>query len=180
MHLLNQLAAGPFPESDGWAWLYRWFDRFAPATGRLRRAICRCYWPTRLERWRGGVVYRTLGVGAFGSVIPTGGIRIRRLTKSRMQPYTLVGSSLGAARAFYYKTCVFETLHLPFLAALVALAIHRAAIGRLDLALENTAVNLLFNGYPIMHHRRTRLRIVQLLEGRAKRRRPVEGVGREE
>jgi hypothetical protein len=80
-----------------------------------------------------------------------------------MAPYTLGGNSLRGARAFYYRTCVFEALHLPFLLTLLALAGVRAAGGRWDLAVEDTAVNLLFNVYPIMHHRRTRTRIVELL-----------------
>ena len=166
MDLRRRLAHDPFPESDGWGWLYRRFARLAPASGRLRPAVCRYFWPNALERWDEGKFYRMLGVGLFGGLIPTGGIRIRRLTKSRMAPYTLTGTSVRAARAFYYKTCVFETLHLPFFLALAGLAIHRASIGRVDLALENTAVNLLLNIYPIMHHRRTRMRIVRLLTGR--------------
>jgi hypothetical protein len=83
-----------------------------------------------------------------------------------MAPYTLAGNSLRAARDFYYRTCVFEILHLPFLVALVILALHRLSIGRADLALENTIVNLLVNVYPVMHHRRTRMRIARLLERR--------------
>ncbi len=81
-----------------------------------------------------------------------------------MAPYTLAGSSLRAARNFYYRACVFEVLHLPFFLVLVFLALDRATHGRVDLALEDTAINLLFNAYPMMHHRRTRTRIVQLLE----------------
>jgi hypothetical protein len=86
-----------------------------------------------------------------------------------MAPYTLAGSSLRAAREFYYRTCVFEALHLPFLLVLVALALHRQSIGRTDLAVENTIVNLIANVYPIMHHRRTRGRIARLLERRSLR-----------
>jgi hypothetical protein len=81
-----------------------------------------------------------------------------------MAPYTLSGPSLGAARAFYYRACVFAALHLPFFLTLIALAVHRAENGRPDLALENTAINLIANVYPMMHHRRTRTRIVQLLD----------------
>lgn len=116
----------------------------------------------------------------FGAVIPTGGKLVRRVTRARMAPYTLAGSSLRAARAFYYRTCVFEALHLPFLLTLLALALHRASIGRVDLALENTAVNLLANVYPVMHHRRTRARILALLErgsARESSRRPGEVAG---
>jgi hypothetical protein len=83
-----------------------------------------------------------------------------------MTPYTLAGSSIKAARDFYYRACVFETLHLPFFVALVALAIQRASIGRVDYAIQETAINLLVNAYPIMHHRNTRRRIVILLTKR--------------
>lgn len=61
-------------------------------------------------------------------------------------------------------------LHVPFLLAMVALTLRQLVLGRLDLALQDTAVNLVLNVYPILHHRRTRLRIVGLLE-RARRRR---------
>lgn len=118
-------------------------------------------------------MYKLLGVHLFGAVIPTGGIVVRRMTKARMSPYTLAGSSLGAARAFYYRACVFEALHLPFLLALAALAAHRAASGRLDLAIEDMVINLAANVYPVMHHRRTRLRIACLLD-RRNRRKPQE------
>ena len=55
---------------------------------------------------------------------------------------------------------------MPFFLTLVGLAIHRASIGRIDYAIDNTVVNLLVNLYPMMHHRRTRTRIVRLLCGR--------------
>lgn len=81
-----------------------------------------------------------------------------------MRPYTLSGTSRRAAREFYYRACVFEAVHLPFLVALLALAVQRASIGRFDLALEDTLVNVFVNLYPILHHRRTRMRIVELLD----------------
>lgn len=157
---------GPFPYEDGWGWLYRAVERVAPAGGRLRRCLCRYLRPNRLELWQGGRIYRLLGVHRFGRVIPTGGIAVRRLTGARMAPYTLKGTSIAAARAFYYRACVFEMLHLPFFLTLVALAVARGAEGRWDLALENTLVNVVVNLYPMMHHRRTRGRIVRLLSRR--------------
>ncbi len=162
--LRAQVARGPFPYEDGWGWLYRAFERVAPAGGRLRGALCRYLYPNGLEFWRRGRIYRLLGVHKFGSVIPTGGIVVRRVTGARMAPYTLTGTSRGAARAFYYRTCVFELLHLPFFLTLVVLAVLRASEGRWDLALENSVLNLAVNLYPMMHHRRTRLRIVKLLD----------------
>ena len=158
----SEFEGGPFPHDDGWGWVYRAVDRVAPPGSAARRALCRYFFPNGLEQWGGGLVYRFLGVPWFGSVIPTGGIVWRRLTGARMVPYTLAGNSLRGARAFYYRTCVFEALHLPFLLTLLFLAGLRAAEGRWDLAVEDTAVNLLCNVYPIMHHRRTRTRIVQL------------------
>lgn len=162
------LVAGPrrgdWPEGDGWSWLYRAFDNAAPRGGRLRRAVCGYFRPTMLERAGDGALFRALGVAWFGRWIPTGGISVRRLTGARMRPYTLRGPSLGAARDFYYRACVFEGLHLPFLLALLALALRQLVLGRVDLALEDSLVNLVFNVYPILHHRRTRGRIVRLAE----------------
>jgi hypothetical protein len=161
------LASGPFPYEDGWGWLYRAFERFAPAGSRRRRAVCGYFYPSGLERARNGLAFRLLGIHLFGAVIPTGGIAIRRATKARMAPYTLAGQSLRAARAFYYRACVFEALHMPFALTLVWLAFDRAMNGRPDLALENTVINVAVNVYPMLHHRRTRARIVRLLERRA-------------
>lgn len=175
--MITRLAAGPFPSDDGWGWLYRTFQRLATARGRLRRAVCRYFAPSGLERWRDGLVFRFLGVQHFGTVIPTGGIAVRRATKARMAPYTLAGTSLAAARAFYYRACVFEALHLPFFVVLTALSVHRAAIGRLDLALENMAINVVVNLYPMLHHRRTRARIVRLLLRAASRPRAAVAAG---
>jgi len=160
------LRAGPFPYDDGWGWLYRLFERIGPADQAGRRWICAYFRPSAVERWRDGLLYRLLGVHLFGALIPTGGIVIRRVTKARMAPYTLPGHSLAAARAFYYRACVFEALHLPFFLTLVALAAHRGLTGRPDLAIEDSVVNLLANVYPVMHHRRTRARIVRLLARR--------------
>jgi hypothetical protein len=136
----------------------------------LRYIVCQYFWPARLERWQWGRIYRLLGVHLFGAVIPTGGILARRALGVRMAPYTLSERSLGGARAFYYRACVFEALHMPFFLALAVLAIHRLAAGRLDLALQNVGLNLLINGYPMLHHRRTRVRIVKLLFTQAARR----------
>jgi hypothetical protein len=86
-----------------------------------------------------------------------------------MAPYTLAGTSLGAAREFYYRTCVFETLHHPFLLALLALSVQRASVGRVDHAIQEVLMNLAVNFYPIMHHRNTRRRIVHLLNQGAPR-----------
>ena len=162
----QELVVGPYPTKDGWGWLYRLYR----SLGRpFQRLLCAYWWPAQIELVGNGLFYKALGVGLFGRVIPTGGVLIRRITGARMKPYTLKGSSIGAARDFFYRTCVFETLHFPFFFTLLLLALHRLFIGRPDLAVENTVVNLVFNVYPMMHHRRTRGRIVRLL-GRARSR----------
>lgn len=161
------LAAGRGPDDDGWGWLYRAFEAVAPPNSAVRRIVCGYFAPSRLERARDGLLFRALGVPRFGRFLPTGGIAVRRATGARMAPYTLSANSLAAARDFYYRACVFEALHLPFFLALAALALHRASIGRIDWAVQETVLNLLVNGYPILHHRDTRRRIVELL-GRRK------------
>jgi hypothetical protein len=80
-----------------------------------------------------------------------------------MAPYALRGTSVAAARDFYYRTCAFEAAHTPFLVALLAITIRQMVAGRLDLAMQDMLVNLLVNIYPIMHHRHTRTRIVKIL-----------------
>jgi hypothetical protein len=87
-----------------------------------------------------------------------------------MAPYTLAGASLGAARAFFYRACIFEALHLTPMLLLTGLSVLRLFQDRPDLAAENMLVNLFVNIYPILHHRHTRVRIVRLLERDAARR----------
>ncbi len=86
-----------------------------------------------------------------------------------MAPYTLPGTSVGAARDFYFRTCVFEACHLPFCLTLLVLSLQRLWIGWIDIAVQEMLLNLAVNVYPIMHHRNTRLRIVRLLSRRAGR-----------
>lgn len=160
-----ELRDGPLPYGDGWSWFYRFHEETIKPRRRLRDLVCGHFWPRRFE----GPIYRLLGVNLFGKVIPTGGIAVRRALRVRMTPYTLKGTSAGAARAFFYRACIFELLHTPFLLTLLGISVHRFLIGRADLALEDLFVNLLFNIYPILHHRNTRVRIVRLLERRARR-----------
>ena len=161
--VVQAIQQGSGPRHDGWGWLYAAFDRLAPPRSVLRRAFCAYYTPMRIETAGRGRLHRWLGVPQFGRIIPTGGVNVRRVTGARMAPYTLARPSLRAAREFYYRACVFETLHLPFFLALVALAIQRVSIGRADWALQETVINLAVNFYPILHHRNTRRRILALL-----------------
>jgi len=167
--VLDQLALGRGPDDDGWGWLYSRLESAAPPSSRQRRFLCRYYLPWKLETAGDGRLYRLLGVGHFGRFIPTGGVAIRRLTGARMVPYTLSGTSLESARDFFYRACVFESLHLPFFIALLAITVDRAASGLWAYAVEDSVVNLVVNLYPMMHHRNTRRRIVRLLSRRASR-----------
>jgi hypothetical protein len=157
---------GPAPQADGWGAIYRFYARMAGLLPPLRRLVRTYFMPSALERWRDGALFRYLGVHLFGRIIPTGGISIRRVTGARMAPYTLAGVSLESARQFFFRTCAFEAAHFPFFVFLLVLAVIRYAEGRVDLAAENMLVNLAVNIYPILHHRRTRYRIVRLLERR--------------
>lgn len=87
-----------------------------------------------------------------------------------MAPYTLRGTSAAAAKDFFYRTCVFEAAHTPFMLALLVIAGYQLTVGRLDLAAQDMLVNLGINIYPIMHHRHTRVRIVRLLARSRERR----------
>ena len=161
--VFDDLQRGAPPADDGWAGVYRLVARVARPTSRQRRVLCRYFLPSRIECAAGGRFYRALGVAVFGRFLPTGGVAIRRATGARMAPYTLAKPTRRAARDFYFRACVFEAAHLPFFLTLVALSLHRASVGRLDLALEDMAVNVVINLYPMMHHRHTRVRIVRLL-----------------
>lgn len=171
--VLKSIHNGSGPPSDGWGWLYRTFDRLAPPASRFRRAVCTYFTPTRLETAQNGRLFRLLGVTAFGRIIPTGGIFVRRMTKARMRPYTLSETTLSGARDFYYRACVFEALHLPFFLALLLLSIDRITAGRIEHAAQDMAINLCVNVYPMLHHRDTRRRILRLLSLKARKSRDI-------
>ena len=158
-----------YPQDDGWKWLYQTYARYIRPHPWLRNLAVSYFTPTRLEMADNGKLYSLLGVRLFGEYIPTGGAAIRRMTGARMAAYTLSGLSVDAVRDFRYRTCVFELLHMPFVLTLLALSAHRLLTGRPDLALENTLVNLVFNIFPLMHHRNTRVRIDRLLKKHEKR-----------
>ena len=159
----DEVVVGPYPRNDGWSWLYHFYTKFIRPLKSIDRIVRGYFFPTRFEEWKHGEIYRRLGVDHFGRWIPTGGVNIRRATGQPMRSYTLSGVSINAAREFFYRSCVFELLHLPFALTLFLLASHRFWIGRPDLALENLLVNLVVNVYPIMHQRYTRVRITRLL-----------------
>ena len=165
----NVLQQGTGPEYDGWGWLYRAFEALAPPGSLRRKAACKYFTPSRFELAGEGRLYRWLGVPLFGRIVPTGGIAIRRATGARMVPYTLARNTVSAARDFFYRACVFESLHFPFFVALLLLAAQRASIGRVDYAIQETLLNLLVNIYPMLHHRNTRRRIFSILSRKAAR-----------
>lgn len=164
------MASSHYPQKGGWTWLYNLYDRTVRPHPWLH-ALFRSYFrPKAFEKAGNGRIYRLLGVGLFGKVIPTGGVQIRRLTGARMAPYTLRGTSLRGAWEFRYRTCAFEAAHTLPMIALMALTVYWFAEGETRLGVEDLLVNLLVNIYPIMHHRHTRVRIDTLLS-RAHRRR---------
>lgn len=156
-----------YPQHDGWRFVYDFYSRYIRPRPFLRRLARAYFAPTAIERAGDGRPFRVLGVPLFGRFVPTGGVEIRRITGWRMQPYTSKSSSLRAARDFFYRACVFEGLHFPFFVALLILTVDRLSSGRFDLAAKDLLVNILVNGYPMIHHRRTRFRILGLLQRKA-------------
>ena len=152
-----------YPQNDGWLWLYRAYFRFIRPVGILRSFVRGYFRPKPVEVADNGRLYRVIGVSKFERFIPTGGIAIRKLTGAKMAPYTLASLSIRAVRDFRYRTVVFKTLHIPFFLALLILSINQYFKGRVDLAIEDMVVNLVFNLYPMMHQRYTRVRIDRLL-----------------
>lgn len=74
---------------DGYEWLARFDKGFLKKALPLRNLLLQYYRPAFFEKFGYGIIYRFLGVHIFGKYLPTGGIQIRRLTKSKMQSYTL-------------------------------------------------------------------------------------------
>ena len=72
---------------------------------------------------------------------------------------------MNGAKEFKYKSCFFETLHIPFFAVLFWRSLWwYYEHDNIDLAVELLIVNAIFNIYPIMHQRYTRLRIDRLID----------------
>ncbi len=159
----NQVSLGPYPKNDGWNAIYRSYEKIAKHFPQFRSFARRYFLPKSFEMANKTIFFKLLGVGFFGRIIPTGGTLIRRLTGAKMKPYTLAGCSYRADREFFFRTCIFEALHLAFFVSLVILSAYRLLSGRPDLAAENMVVNLFLNLYPIMHHRHTRARIIKLV-----------------
>jgi hypothetical protein len=72
--------------SDGYEWLERFDKNVLQKTSSVRKLILLYFKPSRLERYRYGLIYRILGVHRFGRYLPTGGINIRRWTKGKCSP----------------------------------------------------------------------------------------------
>lgn len=150
---------------DGYEWIET-FDKNFLRKNKLLRTILGFYFkPFKIEFYKSGLIYRRIGVHVFGKYLPTGGFEIRRITKRKMQAYTLKYKNLNAAKEFLYKSCFFETLHMPFFLFLLLRSIWwYTEHSNIQLAFELMVVNLVFNIYPIMHQRYTRVRILKLIK----------------
>ncbi len=85
----------------------------------LRKIILVYFKPFFFESYNDGKIYRWIGVHKFGRYLLTGGIVIRKWSKSRMQSYTLKYIPMEAAIEFRYKSCFFEMLNNPFMIILI-------------------------------------------------------------
>lgn len=105
--------------TNGYEWLTRFDRNVLQRALPIRNLLLIYFKPFSFEKYKYGAAYRMLGVHVFGRYLPTGGINIRRWTKSKMQSYTLKGISLASAIEFRYKSCFFESLHIPFFIVLM-------------------------------------------------------------
>ncbi|TLX77036.1 hypothetical protein E9993_04965 [Labilibacter sediminis] len=99
---------------DGYEWIARFDNSILIRIKWIRKVILVYFTPFNGELYNKDLIYRALGIHAFGRFLPTGGIIIRRVTKSTMEAYTLKANSRSGAKEFLYKNCLFELLHLPF------------------------------------------------------------------
>lgn len=149
---------------DGYEWLGSIDKTLQRKYNFLRNFLLFYFTPFRIERFQNALIYRVLKVPVFGKYLPTGGFEIRRMTKMKMRAYTLKSLSIASTREFLYKNCFFELLHLPFFMFMIWRSlwwIYTHNNG--SMALELFLVNLLFNIYPIMYHRYTRIRVLKIL-----------------
>lgn len=150
---------------DGYEWIEQFDRNTLQRVNVIRKMILYYFKPFRFEKYKQGKIYRLLGVRQFGRYLPTGGINIRRWTKRSMPSYTLKGFTRNALKSFKYKSCFFETLHLPFFLFLLGRSLWWFFKNdNLHLAVELILVNAIFNIYPIMHQRYTRIRIDRLIK----------------
>jgi hypothetical protein len=149
---------------DGYEWLGK-VDLTLKRKLKFFRYILLWYFrPFMFEKFQNAKIYRILKVPAFGKFLPTGGSEIRRMTKLKMRAYTLKSLSIASLKEFLYKNCFFELLHLPFLIFMIWRSLWWFYThNNVSVALELFLVNIIFNIYPIMYHRYTRIRVLNIL-----------------
>ena len=153
-----------FPTKDGYEWLTK-VKSYLKKYDFIYSIIKWYFLPFKFEKRNKGCIYRLLGVHVFGKYLPTGGSEIKRLTKTKMKAYSLKSKSVSGLIEFLYKNCFFELLHLPFFVFMIWRSSWWVVkYNNYEIALELQLVNLLFNIYPIMFHRYTRVRVFQLIE----------------
>lgn len=151
-------------------WLV-WFDQqWRQKSPRTREIVAAYFRPTKLERFRNGIIYRMIGIRFVAWVIPTGGMLWRRLFHWDGWSFGMGGGSVGRARAYRYNTCVFEILHATAILLMLPDGIWAIQYGYMDGILKFFLAGILMNGYPLMLQRYNRVRITGLLDRSAKRR----------
>jgi hypothetical protein len=130
----------------------------------VRATIAAYFRPRKIERYRGGILYRMLGIRLVAYLIPTGGLLWRRLFGWKGWSFALVGPSVRAASEYRYSTCVFELLHLTALLLMLPDGIRAIQVGYGDGILKFVLAGLVMNGYPLLLQRYNRVRIQTLLD----------------
>lgn len=151
-------------------WLIWFDDQWRRRSPRTRNIVAAYFRPTRLERFRNGIIYRMLGIRLVALVIPTGGMLWRRLFHWDGWTFAMGGGSIRRAKDYRYNTCVFEMLHAGALLLMLPDGIWAIQYGYFDGILKFILAGILMNGYPWMLQRYNRVRIANLLERHARSR----------
>ncbi|MFC1697346.1 hypothetical protein ACFL1H_03370 [Nanoarchaeota archaeon] len=118
--------------------------------------------PKSFEKYKDGLIYRTLGVKFFKKYIPTGGSWINKkfLGQRIRKEFDKKPQLLGYER----WTRIYETIHVPFfilMTACMGYEFHRGGI--LDM-IDTTIINAVINFYPVILQRYNRALISNYLD----------------
>ncbi len=121
----------------------------------------RSYFKTKAVK-RGGRVYRRLGVHVFRRYVTNGDVINRRVR--RIDPTYRIISDVESMRSYAGRSRETEKGHVVLLVAGVFTAWYATSVGWYGWAVFLTAGNIVFNLYPVLLQRYTRVRIAQLLD----------------
>jgi hypothetical protein len=153
--------AGAYGERNWLIWFDEQWRRRSPVT---RWIVARYFKPTKLELFRGGLIYRLIGIRYVAYFIPTGGLFWRKLFHWDGWSFGLGKISISKALEYRYNTCVFEVLHAGAFLLMLPSGIRSIRYGCVDGMLKFFIAGVLMNGFPWMLQRYNRVRIKRLID----------------